>query len=167
MKQNEEQKTLTLTLPFLDFKDTDVNIDSKDSYKESGIYFVRNNVGEYLIASAVKENQDAWIWPLPAGVQENFVKQTMKKEQDDRFELLLQKLSDIHNEISARLDEQYSHIRTNINDICYITKRIKENSDILEAIEKRLPSNDSNPDRPSGGYVDQDVLLQIIKEVKR
>jgi hypothetical protein len=78
MKQNEEQKTLTLTLPFLDFKDTDVNINPKDSYKDSGIYFVRSNVGEYLIACAVKENQDAWIWPFLEKLGIGLTKQNYK-----------------------------------------------------------------------------------------
>lgn len=33
--------------------------------------------------------------------------------------------------------------------------------------EEHLSSKNPNTERPNGGYVDQDVLLQIIKEVKR
>lgn len=59
MKQNEEQKTLTL--PFLDFKDTNVSTEYIDSYKKSGLYFVRCGSGEHLIASVMKEEDNVWV----------------------------------------------------------------------------------------------------------
>lgn len=167
MKQNEEQKTLTLTLPFLDFKDADINISNEATYKKSGIYFVQNAVGEHLIVSVTKENADVWLWPLPPSLQESLSQQHIEQQQTDKFALLHQQLSDIHNDIAQRLDEQHCIVRNDIKDVCYIANRIEDNVGILANIEEHLSSNNPNTERPNGGYVDQNILLQIIKEVKR
>ena len=165
MKQDEEQKTLTL--PFLDFKDTDVNINSKNAYEKNGIYFVRNTVGEYIIVSVIKEEDNVWVWSLPPALQESFFQQNMEQQQADKFEQLEQRLMNIHNDIFARLDEQHSIVRNDIKDVCYIANRIEDNVGVLANIEEHLSSNNPKSEHPNGGYVDQDVLLQIIKEVKR
>ena len=91
----------------------------------------------------------------------------MEQQQADKFEQLEQRLMNIHNDILARLDEQYSVVRNDVKDVCYIANRIEDNVGILANIEEHLSSNNPNSERPNGGYVDQDVLLQIIKEVKR
>ena len=167
MKQNEEQKTLTLTLPFLDFKDTDINISNEATYKKSGIYFVQNAVGEHLIVSVIKENADVWIWPLPPSIQESFSQQHIEQQQTDKFALLHQQLSEIHDDISTRLDEQHSIVRNDIKDVCHIANRIEDNVGILSNIEEHLSSINPSTGHPNGGYVNQDILLQIIKEVKQ
>ena len=167
MKQYEEQKTLTLTLPFIDFKDTSINTESKDSYEKSGLYFVRAGSGEHLIISVMKEEGNVWSWPLPPGVTEFFCQQHTEQQQADKFEQLEQRLMNIHNDILARLDEQHSVVRNDVKDVCYIANRIEDNVGILANIEEHPSSNNPNSEHPNGGYVDQDVLLQIIKEVKR
>ena len=167
MKQNEEQKTLTLTLPFIDFKDTGINTESKDSYEKSGLYFVRAGSGEHLIISVMKEEGHVWSWPLPPGVTEFFCQQHTEKQQADKFEQLEQRLMNIHNDIFARLDEQHDQECNYIKDVYNIANRIEDNIGILANIEGHLSSNTPNSEHPNGGYVDQDVLLQIIKEVKR
>lgn len=167
MKQDEEQKTLTLTLPFIDFKDTGISTESKDSYEKSGLYFVRSGSGEHLIISVMKEEGNVWFWPLPPSVTEFFCQQHTEKQQADTFEQLEQRLMIIHNDIFARLDEQHNQVRNDIKEVCYIANRIEDNVGILANIEEHLSSNNPNSERPNGGYVDQDVLLQIIKEVKR
>ena len=166
MVHNEDKKTLTLTLPFIDFKDTGINTESKDSYEKSGLYFVRVGSGEHLLISVMKEEGHVWSWPLPPGVTEVFCQQHTEKQQADKFEQLEQRLMNIHNDIFARLDEQHSIVRNDIKDVCYIANRIEDNVGILANIEEHLSSNSPNSERPNGGYVDQDVLLQIIKEVK-
>ena len=165
MVHNEDQKTLTL--PFLDFKDTDVNINHKNAYEKNGIYFVRNTVGEYLIVSVIKEECNVCVLGLPPALQESFFQQNMEQQQADKFEQLEQRLMNIHNDIFARLDEQHDQVRNDIKEVCYIANRIEDNVGILANIEDHLSSNSPNSERPIGGYVDQDVLLQIIKEVKR
>ena len=167
MKQDEEQKTLTLTLPFLDFKDTNVSSESKDSYKKSGLYFVRSGSGEHLITSVMKEEGNVWVWPLPPGVTEVFCQQHTEKQQADKFEQLEQRLIDIHNDIATRLDEQHSIIRMDIDKVHHMANRIENKVCSIAKTEEHLSSNNPNTERPNGGYVDQDVLLQIIKEVKR
>lgn len=167
MKQDEEQKTLTLTLPFIDFKGTSISAESKDSYEKSGLYFVRVGSGEHLITSVMKEEGNVWSWPLPPGVTEVFCQQHTEKQQADKFEQLGQQLMNIHNDILARLDEQYSVVRNDIKDVCYIANRIEDNVGVLANTEEHLSSNNPKSERQNGGYVDQDVLLQIIKEVKR
>lgn len=167
MEHNENQKTLTLTLPFIDFKGTVISAESKDSYEKSGLYFVRAGSGEHLITSVMKEEGNVWSWPLPPGVTEFFCQQHTEKQQSDKFEQLEQRLMNIHNDILARLDEQHSVVRNDIKDVYYIANRIEDNVGILANIEEHLSSNNPNSERPNGGYVDQDVLLQIIKEVKR
>lgn len=166
MKQNEEQKTLTLTLPFLDFKDKDVDISKRGAYEKRGIYFVRNTLGEHFITSVIG-SEEVWLWPLPPSLQESFFQQHMEQQQTDKFVLLRQLLSDIHNDIDQRLDEQHSIVRNDIKDVCYIANRIEDNVGILANIEEHLSSNNPNTEHPNGGYVGQDILLQIIKEVKR
>ena len=166
MEQNKEEKKLTLTLPFLDFKDASVNINSKDSYKNNGLYFVQNASREYFIVSVIKEDNNIWSWPLPLGVQESFTKQHMGQEQAGKFEQLEQRLMNIHNDISARLDEQHDRECNYIKDVYNIANRIEDNVGILANIEEHLSSNNQNSNHPNGGYVDQDVLLEIIKEVK-
>lgn len=165
MKQNEEQKTLTL--PFLDFKDTNVSTESIDSYKKSGLYFVRCGSGEYLIASVMKEEGNVWVWPLPPSVTEVFCQQHTEKQQADKFEHLEQHLIAIHNDIATRLDEQHSIIRMDIDKVHHMANRIENKVCSIAKAEEHLSSNNPNTERPNGGYVDQDVLLQIIKEVKR
>lgn len=167
MKQNEEQKTLTLTLPYLDFKDAGINISNKATYKKNGVYFVRSEVGEYVIATITEGDENAWICTLPPSLQESLFQQNMEQQQTDKFALLHQQLSDIHNDIAQRLDEQHSIVRNDIKDVCYIANRIEDNVGILANIEEHLSSNNPNTEHPNGGYVDQDILLQIIKEVKR
>lgn len=164
MKQYEEQKTLTL--PFLDFKDIYVDISSENAYKKNGIYFVRNPIGEYIIVSVIKEENSVHIWGLPP-LQESFFQRDMEQQQADKFEQLEQRLMNIHNDIFARLDEQHNIVRNDIKEVCYIANRIEDNVGILANIEEHLSSNSPNSERPNGGYVDQDVLLQIVKEVKR
>ena len=164
MVHNEEQKTLTL--PFLDFKDKCVNICSENAYEKNGIYFVRNSIGEYVIVSVIKEENSVNIWGLPP-LQESFFQRDMEQQQADKFEQLEQRLMNIHNDIFAQLDEQHSIVRNDIKDVCYIANRIEDNVGILANIEEHLSSNSPTSERPNGGYVDQDVLLQIIKEVKR
>lgn len=167
MVHNEDQKTLTLTLPFIDFKDTGISIESKDSYEKSGLYFVRAGSGEHFIISVMKEEGNVWSWPLPPVVTEVFCQQHTEKQQADKFEQLEQRLMNIHNDIFARLDEQHDQVRNDIKEVCYIANRIEDNVGILANIEEHLSSNTPNSEHPNGGYVDQDVLLQIIKEVKR
>jgi hypothetical protein len=91
----------------------------------------------------------------------------MEQQQADKFEHLEQLLTDTHYSITQHLDEQHSIVRNDIKDVCYIANRIEDNVGILANIEEHLSSNIPNSERPNGGYVDQDVLLQIIKEVKR
>lgn len=167
MKHNKEQKTLTLTLPYLDLKDASININSKNAYEKNGIYFVRNAVGEYIIVSVIKEEDNVWIWPLPPSLQESFFQQNMEQQQTDKFEHLEQLLTNIHDNIAKRLDEQHSIVRNDIKDVYYIANQIEDNVGILANIEEHLSSNNPNSEHPNGGYVDQDVLLQIIKEMKR
>lgn len=167
MEQDEDQKTLTLTLPFIDFKDTSISAESKDSYEKSGLYFVRAGSGEHLITSVMKEEGNVWSWPLPPGVTEFFCQQHTEQQQADKFEQLEQRLMNIHNDIFARLDEHHDQVRNDIKEVCHIANRIEDNVGILANIEEHLSSNTPNSEHPNGGYVDQDVLLQIIKEVKR
>lgn len=167
MKHNEDQKTLTLTLPFIDFKDTSISAESKDSYEKSGLYFVRVGSGEHLIISVMKEEGNVWSWPLPPGATEVFSQQHTEKQQADKFEQLEQRLMNIHNDIFARLDEQHSIVRRDIAEVCHIANSIEDSVGILANIEENLSSTNPNSGHPNGGYVDQDVLLQIIKEVKR
>lgn len=167
MKQNEKQKTLTLTLPFLDFKGTNVSTESIDSYKKSGLYFVRYGSGEHLIASVMKEEGNVWIWPLPPSVTESFCQQHTEKQQADNIDQLTQRLIDIHDDISTRLDKQHSLIRMDIDKVYHMANLIKDNVCSIAKTEEHLSSNSPNAERPNGGYVDQDVLLQIIKEIKR
>lgn len=163
MKHNEDQKTLTL--PFLDFKDTGININSKNAYEKNGIYFVRTTIGEYIIVSVIKEENNVSAWALPPALQESFFQRNMEQQQADKFEQLEQRLMNIHNDIANRLDEQHSIVRNDIKDVYNIANRIEDNVGILANIEEHLSSNTPNSERPDGGYVDQDVLLQIIKEV--
>ena len=163
MEHDREQKMLTLTLPFLDFKYTDVKVSDKDAYEKNGIYFVRNTLGEYVIAAITEGDEKAWIWDLPPSLQESFFQQDMENQQAEKFKQLEQRLMDIHNDIANRLDEQHSIVRNDIKDVCHITNRIEDNVGTLANIEEHLSSINPN----TGGYVDQDVLLQIIKEVKR
>lgn len=167
MEHDREQKMLTLTLPFLDFKYTDVKVSDKDAYEKNGIYFVRNTLGEYVIASIKEGDENAWIWDLPPSLQESFFQQDMEEQQAEKFKQLEQRLMDIHNDISTRLDEQHSIVRNDIKEVCHIANRIEDNAGILLNIKEHLSSINPNTGHPNGGYVDQDVLLQIIKEVKR
>lgn len=167
MKENYEEKTLTLTLPFLDFKGTDVDTGSMRTYNMSGHYFVRNTIGEFLIASVNKEENNLWVHPVVPGLLETFFHQDMEQQSTNKLQQLEQRLIDIHNDIFAKLDEQQHIVRSDIHDVCHIANRIEDNVGILANIEEHLSSCNPNTEHPNGGYVDQDVLLQIIKEVKR
>jgi hypothetical protein len=167
MKQNKKPETLTLTLPFVDFTGTDKSSNKSDSYDSDGVFFVHDKNGEFLITQVNKEEGYAWINPLPSSVNEHFFKQTIEFEQADEFKQLGSLISDLGEHLAGRLSMMSDSTEEKLNYIINTTSNIEEGIEKLPSIEEHLSSIKSESDHPKGGYVDQDTLLQIIKEVKR
>ena len=167
MKQNKKPETLTLTLPFVDFTDTDKLSDKSDSYESDGVFFVRDKNGEFLITQVNKEEGSAWINLMPPSVNEHFFKQTIEVKQIDNFNQLSSQLSELREFLAEGLTRMSDSTKEKLNYIINTTSNIEEGIEKLPSIEEHLSSIKSESDHPKGGYVDQDTLLQIIKEVKR
>lgn len=167
MKQNKKPETLTLTLPFVDFNGTDKLSDKSDSYESDGVFFVRDKNGEFLITQVNKEGGSAWINLMPPSVNEHFFKQTIEFEQADEFKQLGSLISDLGEHLAGRLSMMSDPTEEKLNHIINTISNIEEGIEKLPSIEEHLSSIKSESEHPKGGYVDQDTLLQIIKEVKR
>lgn len=167
MKQNKKPETLTLTLPFVDFTGTDKSSNRTDSYSSDGVFFVHDKDGGYSIAQVNKEENYVWINPMPTSVCVDFFKQTIEVEQIDNFKQLSSQLSEIREYLAEGLARMSDSTKEKLNYIINTTSNIEEGIEKLPSIEEHLSSIKSETNHPKGGYVDQDTLLQIIKEVKR
>lgn len=167
MKQNKKPETLTLTMPFVDFTGTDKSSNKSDSYDSDGVFFVHDKNGEFLITQVNKEEGYAWINPLPSSVNEHFFKQTIEVEQIDNFKQLSSQLSELREYLAEGLSRMSDSTKEKLNYIINTTSNIEEGIEKLPIIEEHLSSIRSESEHSKGGYVDQDTLLQIIKEVKR
>ena len=164
----EKQKTLTLTLPFVDFKDTGKSTFERKSYEKKGAYFVRNRMGthEIVVVSGEKDS-DVWTNPIPEPVTEQFFIQGMEEEQADKFEEMNKRLDDTRNMVERNLDGKLESAGSLIAAMCEAVRHIRENTEQLLNMEEGRESQPKVSDRSNGGYVNEDVLLQIIKEVKK
>ena len=160
----KKEKTLTLTLPFVDLKGTDKESAVASSYKTNGMYFVRNRHGLHEIASVNIKKDDVWVCPLPPTLGEVFFMQDVEQEQADKFEDMNERIDRMHSELISALLGKSEAIKS-VKDLMQMNyDRLGQLSlDIEDLSTAKQPDND----KPKGGYVDQETLLQIIKEVKK
>ena len=164
----KKEQTLTLTLPFVDFKGTDKESDVASSYKTNGMYFVRNRHGLHEIASVNIKKDDVWVCPLPPTLGEVFFMQNVEQEQADKFEEMNERIDRMHSELIAALLDKSETIKGSIKSV---KELMQMNYDRLGKVsldvEELSIDKPSDSDKPKGGYVDQETLLQLIKEVKK
>lgn len=176
MIMNEEKKTLTLTLPFVDFKDSEKNSYERNSYDSNGTFFVRNKVGCFeIVVVAGDTNNDVWNGIVPEGVTEQLFSQLLGWQQIDRFHEINARISELQDTLKevieynaeylkARLDSMQDSTLRIVDDICRIDSQLfTELTDIKELATAKPQESAKGND----GYVNQEILLQIIKEVKK
>ena len=164
----KKEQTLTLTLPFVDLKGTDKESDVVSSYEKDGVYFVRNGHGLHEVVSVDIQKNDTWVCPLPLAVQETFFMQRLEQEQADKFEEMNERIDRMHSELIAALLDKSKAIKGSIKSV---KELMQKNYDRLGKVsfdvEELSIDKQSDSDKPKGGYVDQETLLQLIKEVKK
>lgn len=160
----KKEQTLTLTLPFVDLKGTNKESNVVSSYEKNGMYFVRNRQGLHEVVSVDIMKDDVWVCPLPPMLEEVFFMQGVEQEHADKFE-------EMNERIDRMLSEQMEALLGNLEAIKSVKELMQMNYDRLEKVsldvEEFSIGNPSDSDKPKGGYVDQETLLQIIKEVKK
>lgn len=166
--KEEKQKTLTLTLPFVDFMCTDLDYTSLNSYEKDGTFFVRSNLGTYEIVNVCKKENNIWFNPLPPIAYNDFFMQDIEQEQADKFEEMNERIDRMHSELIAALLDKSEAIKGSFKTV---KELMQMNYDRLGQLSLDIEdlSTAKQPDnyKPKGGYVDQETLLQIIKEVKK
>lgn len=162
MKKKEQ--TLTLTLPFVDLKGTDKESSVASSYEKDGMYFVRNRKGLHEVVSVDIQKDDVWVCPLPPMLEEVFFMQGVEQGHADKFEEMSERIDRMHS-------EQMEALLGNLEAIKSVKELMQINYDRLGQlsldVEEVSTAKHSDSDKPKGGYVDQETLLQIIKEVKK
>lgn len=160
----KKEQTLTLTLPLVDLKGTDKESNVASSYEKNGMYFVRNRQGLHEVVSVDIMKDDVWVCPLPPMLEEVFFMQGVEQEHADKFEEMNERIDRMHS-------EQMEALLGNLEAIKSVKELMQMNYDRLGKVsldvEEFSIGNPSDSDKPKGGYVDQETLLQIIKEVKK
>lgn len=160
----KKEQTLTLTLPFVDLKGTDKESNVVSSYEKKGMYFVRNRQGLHEVVSVDIMKDDVWVCPLPPMLEEVFFMQGVEQEHADKFEEMNERIDRMHSELIEYLTGNLEAIKS-VKDLMQINyDRLGKVSLDVEELSIDKPSDS---DKPKGGYVDQETLLQIIKEVKK
>lgn len=164
----KKERTLTLTLPLVDLKGTDKESSVASSYEKNGLYFVRNRQGLHEVVSVDIQKDDVWVCPLPPMLEEVFFIQGVEQEQSDKFKEMNERIDRMHSELIATLLDKSEAIKGSIKSV---KELMQMNYDRLGKVsldvEEFSIGNPSDSDKPKGGYVDQETLLQIIKEVKK
>lgn len=163
-----KKMTLTLTLPFVDFKGTQKNSFERNSYNELGTYFIRNRMGshEIVVVSGDTDN-DVWCNPIPEAVTEQFFVQSIEEQQADKFDAINKRMDEMRELIIKAMDIQTATIRSDINEVCDTVRYIKEDTEQLLNSAEVCEPKPKEVFRSARGYVNEDVLLQIIKEMKK
>ena len=164
---NNEQKLLTLTLPYIELKKGQ-NPYGIESYVKDGTFFVKCSDGSFLIVE-VETGNGVFGNPLTPNVGNLFTEQILENRLQKRIEETNERMSCMHNE----LKEYIRIISNNINcevreEYDCLTERIQNaQSDfgqMLDDIRNNLHSdkNDSNK-----GFISEDALVQLVKEIKK
>lgn len=160
----KKELLLTLTLPLVDLKGTDKESNVVSSYEKNGIYFVRNRQGLHEVVSVDIMRDDVWVCPLPPMLEEVFFMQVVEQEQENKFEEMIERIDRMHSELIEYLTGNLAAIKS-------VKELMQMNYDRLGKVsldvEELSIDKPSDSDKPKGGYVDQETLLQIIKEVKK
>lgn len=160
----KKEKTLTLTLSFVDLKGTDKESNFASSYEKDGLFFVRNRHGLHEVVSVDVMKDDVWVCPLPPMLEEVFFMQGVEQEQADKFKEMNERIDRMHSELIGALLGKSEAIKS-------VKELMQMNYDRLGKVsldvEELSIGKPSDSDKPKGGYVDQETLLQIIKEVKK
>lgn len=176
MIMNKEQKTLTLTLPFVDLKDSEKNSYERNSYDNNGAFFVRNKVGCFeIVVVSGDNNNDVWNSSIPEGVTEQLFSQLLEWQQINRFHEIHARISELQDSLKDMMEYNAGCLKARLESVQDSTRCIEESisridgslfselADIKELAAVKIQESA----KANGGYVDQETLLQIIKEVKK
>ena len=176
MIMNKEQKTLTLTLPFVDLKDSEKNSYERNSYDNNGVFFVRNKVGRFeIVVVGGDNNNDVWNSSIPEGVTEQLFSQLLEWQQINRFHEIHARISELQDSLKDMMEYNVGCLKARLESVQDSARCIEESvsridgsllselADIKELAAVKIQESA----KANGGYVDQETLLQIIKEVKK
>ena len=171
---NKEQKTLTLTLPYIELP-KDKPIYNCESYDESGTYFVKSPQGEFCIVEVIKGEMSAFGNSLTMNVGNLLSEQIA----ENRLEGCLNSMDEELKIIREELTEHMNHKVFELNEI--IEAMVVKTADKLGSINSallditdgvtRLEASQSKEVATQSSIskccISENALIQLVKEIKK
>ena len=161
--KNQERPTVTLTFPLVEIP-KDKSPWEADAYSELGIFFVKNSEGIYYIVDVCKKEGSVPETILPPAVCNQITTQLVERKQESLFEKIQEQIDEHHTELMALLLEAKACKQHMFEEILEtVASEHAKTRDDLAAI----CSSNTSTAQPSKGYISEEALVQLVKEIKK
>lgn len=171
---SKEQKTLTLTLPYIELQKDKPMYDC-ESYDKSGTYFVKSPQGEFCIVEVCKENRSAFGNPLTMNVGNLFSEQIAENRLEERLDSMNEELKNTRKELMEPIIHKIFELNESIEGLFIKTgdklglvySTLLDITDGMARIEESKSKESTPQSNMYKGSISEDALVQLVKEIKK
>lgn len=161
--ESQERPIITLSFPLIELP-KDKSPWEADAYSEFGIFFVRDNDGIYNIVDVCKETGTLPSIILPPSVCSSIIVQMEERKQESMLSKIQEQLDGNQKELLALLLEAKAYKQHILEEkIHTFTSELSKTRDDLVA----LCTSNTSTAQPSKGYISEEALVQLVKEIKK
>lgn len=157
---------LTLELPYLEF-DTNVIYDH-NLYDKDGVYFVKDKKGIFHLVEVDKSRFCAGGNPLPASVCYMLVVGKTVSSLDEKFKSIDESIGNLSSSLTHCANMLSDHTTQKIEVLDNrVLRGFEFIQKLLEDIQSKNQDKPKTEEAPSKGYISEEALVEIIKNVRK
>lgn len=161
--ENQERPITTLSFPLVELP-KDKTPWEADAYSEFGVFLVKDNEGIYHIVDVCKKTGSLPEVMLPPSVCNHIVVQMEERKQESIFKKIQEQIDERQREVLDLLLEVKNHKQHMLEGILDTVE--SEHAKTREDLTAICSSNTSAA-QPSKGYISEEALVQLVKEIKK
>lgn len=157
---------LTLKLPYLEF-DTN-NVYDYNLYDKDGIYFVKDKVGIFHLVEVSLKDANAYGNALPANVCNMLIVGKTVSSLDEKFKSIDESIGNLSSSLTHCANMLSDHTTQKIEVLDNrVLRHFEFIQGLLEDIQSKIQERPKTEEAPSKGYISEDALVEIIKNVRK
>ena len=161
--ESQERPIITLSFPLVELP-KDKSPWEADAYSKPGVFFVKDNEGIYHIVDVCKETGSLPEAVLPPSVCNYITEQVEERKQESMLSKIQEQLDNNQKELLALLLEAKAHKQHMLKEIL---DTVESEHDKIREDLAAICSNNTSAAQPSKGYISEEALVQLVKEIKK
>lgn len=157
---------LTLELPYLEF-DTNVIYDH-NLYDKDGVYFVKDKAGIFHLVEVDKSVSFAGGSPLPASVCYMLIVGKTVSSLDEKFKSIDESIGNLSSSLTHCANMLMDHTTQKTGELdIRVLREFESIQEQFEGIQSKIQERPKTEEAPSKGYISEEALVEIIKNVRK